>query len=141
MLRKFRKLEHIQKMLVACVVAIIVLGAFGTVVSTVTIVKYRSYGGDAVAHVTSVETSTSSVNAVRTHRYRATYEFDYGGRTYGGRSPWISTEMEEAQGIPVRFDTAYPQDSMLETEKRNTANAGAAVIVITLLGLLWLKIS
>lgn len=145
MLRKlrnrFRNMEELHRLVIICVIAIIALGAFGTVGATAVIVKYRSYDGDAVARITSVETTTSSVKGIKTHRYRAAYEFEYGGSTYGGMTPWISTEMEQGQDVPVRFDTDMPQDSMLQTEKRNTANAGTAIIVITLFGLLWLKIS
>lgn len=138
---RFRNMEEIHRLLVICIIAIIALGTFGTVSTTAVIVKYRSYDGDAVARVTSVETTTSSVKGIKTHRYRASYEFEYGGSTYSGMTPRISMEMRQGQDIPVRFDTKMPQDSMLQTEKRNTANAGTAIIVITLFGLLWLKIS
>lgn len=138
---KFRNMEEIHRLVIICIIAIIALGAFGTVGATAVIVKYRSYDGDAAARVTNVEMTTSSVKGIKTHRYRASYEFEYGGSTYNGMTPWISMEMEQGQDVPVRFDTGMPQDSMLQTEKRNTANAGTAIIVITLFGLLWLKIS
>lgn len=118
-------------MLVAALAFIIGMASYGNIIRS-----YEGYEGEINAVIRDMNTRVVSVHAINHDEYKLFYVYDVDGVSYEGTSEWLSESggFRIGQEMPVRYDKAHPELSLLERDMQvSNAHLWSAVICVLIL--------
>ena len=124
-----RKLHKTGAMITIAV--LIAIAAIFVLRHAAAIILYYSYGAEATAVVTDVETRRRPFSKRNHREYRIGYVYYAGGREVRSVSAWVSyNHAATGQELTVRFDPDAPDAAMLEIERNDSAASLSAMAVV-----------
>lgn len=137
MIKKFKRMNRPERIVIIFGIVIAVLYVIILVNSFGTILAYGTYDTQASARVYDVESRDTYVKCIKMTNYRARYAYEYAGNTYTGQTGSVDTKLRDGESVPVRFNRDDPSKALLEAERNDAVSFAIAGSVVTGIAVIW----